>query len=427
MLDMKWIRHNPQALDEALGKRHCEPQSSAILFADQKRRSLLSKLEGVQAHRHALSREIGKALEGGDLVRGEMLKQEVSQLKASLSVLEDEKRNLTQILEDMLLSLPNLPLEDVPFGRNKADNIEIRRFNVSRSFDFIPKQHYILGDFLGGMDFDRATRMSGARFAVLFGELACLERAIGQFMIDLHTREHGYREVAPPFLVRTKAVVGTAQLPRFSDDLFKTLDDRWLIPTGEVPLTNLVQEEMVHSSSLPLRFTALTPCFRSEAGSAGRDTRGMLRQHQFWKVEMVSITDLQSSQEELERMTLCAEEVLKRLELPFRTVLLCTGDMGFSACKTYDIEVWLPGKEQYIEISSCSLCGEFQARRMNARYFDEGEKDIHFVQTLNGSGLAVGRCLIAVMENYQQADGRIAVPDSLRPYMGGLEMIGDSR
>lgn len=423
MLDIKWIRENPQALDSALIKRNAKPQADAVLLADQKRRNHVARLQEAQERRNAASKEIRQAMASGDAVRAEELKAEVSSLKAWLAQAEDEERRLTQALEDILSHLPNVPFEDVPVGEDENDNVEIRQVGTPRPFDFTPKEHYELGEYLGGMDFERAGRISGARFVVLSGVLARLERAIGQFMIDLHTGEHGYREVSPPLLVRDDAVYGTAQLPKFAEDLFQTTDGRWLIPTAEVPLTNLVREEILDASALPLRFAALTPCFRSEAGSAGRDTRGMLRQHQFWKVEMVSVTDTDSSSGELERMTQCAEEVLKRLELPFRTIVLCTGDMGFSARKTYDIEVWLPGQNSYREISSCSVCGDFQARRMNARYRRESEKALQFVHTLNGSGTAVGRCLIAVMENYQQADGRIIIPQALRPYMGGLEII----
>jgi len=423
MLDIKWIRENPQVLDRALAMRNIEPQADAVLLADQERRSHVARVQEAQERRNDASREIGQAMASGNTARVEELKAEVSGLKTWLAAAGNEERRLTQALENMLLRLPNIPFEDVPPGKDEADNVEIRRVGMLRSFDFTPKEHYELGEKLGGMDFERAGRISGSRFSMLSGELARLERAIGQFMIDLHTGEHGYREVAPPLLVRDDAVYGTAQLPKFAEDLFQTTDGRWLIPTAEVPLTNLVREEILDVSTLPLRFTALTPCFRSEAGSAGRDTRGMLRQHQFWKVEMVSVTDADSSLDELERMTNCAEKVLERLELPFRTVVLCTGDMGFSARKTYDIEVWLPGQNTYREISSCSVCGDFQARRMNARYRHEGKKALHFAHTLNGSGTAVGRCLIAVMENYQQAGGCIIVPEVLRPYMGGLEVI----
>jgi len=343
MLDIKWIRENPQALDNALAMRHAEPQAAALLQADVERRNHITRVQEAQERRNAASQDIGQAIKAGDTARVETLKAEVSRLKAWLATAEAEERSLTHALEDRLLRLPNIPQADVPPGQDEKDNVEIRRVGTAPRFDFAAKEHYQLGEQLAAMDFERAGRMSGARFTVLSGPLARLERAIGQFMIDLHTREHGYREVSPPLLVRDEAVYGTAQLPKFAEDLFHTTDGRWLIPTAEVPLTNLVREEILPASALPLRFTALTPCFRSEAGSAGRDTRGMLRQHQFWKVEMVGITDADSSLDELERMTGCAEEVLKRLELPFRTVVLCSGDMGFSARKTYDIEVWCRG------------------------------------------------------------------------------------
>ncbi|MBN9045524.1 MAG: serine--tRNA ligase [Rhizobiales bacterium] len=424
MLDIKWIRENPAALDDALARRGAAPLASELIALDEKRREHVGKVQAAQERRNAASKEIGKAMAEKDMATADKLKAEVSELKGFLAQGEDEERRLVRELNDALSRIPNLPLEDVPAGRDESDNVEIRRIGNQRNFSFPPKEHYELGEALGYMDFERAAKLAGARFTVLKGPLARLERALGQFMLDLHTGEHGYTEVMPPLMVRDEAVYGTGQLPKFSEDLFRTTDGRWLIPTAEVPLTNLVAEEIVDAKSLPLRFTALTPCFRSEAGSAGRDTRGMLRQHQFLKVEMVSITDADTSIAEHERMTACAEEVLKRLGLPFRTVVLCTGDMGFGARKTYDIEVWLPGQNTYREISSCSVCGDFQGRRMNARYRREGEKSTRFVHTLNGSGVAVGRALIAVMENYQQEDGSILVPEALQPYMGGLTRIG---
>ncbi|MHC5306851.1 serine--tRNA ligase [Bartonella sp. LJL80] len=423
MLDIKWIRENPQLLDEALAKRSAEPQADKLLALDLERRNHVSKVQDAQERRNAASKEIGQAMASGNQERAEALKGEVADLKTFLLSAEAEEKSLTLALEDALSRIPNIPLDDVPIGKDENDNIEIRKFSEPRVFDFVPKEHFDIGEGLGQMDFERASRLSGARFTVLSGGLARLERALGQFMLDLHIGEHGYREVSVPILVRDNAVYGTAQLPKFAEDLFQTTDGRWLIPTAEVPLTNLVSGEILDIAELPLRFASLTPCFRSEAGSAGRDTRGMLRQHQFWKVEMVSITDADSSLQELERMTDCAEDVLKRLELPFRTIVLCTGDMGFGSRKTYDIEVWLPGQDTYREISSCSVCGDFQGRRMNARYRKDGEKTPRFVHTLNGSGTAVGRCLIAVLENYQQADGSVVIPDVLRPYMGGLERI----
>ncbi|WP_297322719.1 serine--tRNA ligase [uncultured Bartonella sp.] len=423
MLDIKWIRENPQKLDEALKKRNAEPLAAKLIALDLERRNHVAKVQIAQERRNAASKEIGQAMASGDAARAEELKAEVADLKTFLSTAEAMGKSLTAKLDDALSRIPNIPLDDVPVGRDERDNVE--RYKVGRPpvFSFKPKEHFEIGEKLGQMDFDRASRLSGARFTVLSGDLARLERALGQFMIDVHTLEHGYREMSVPVLVRDSALYGTAQLPKFAEDLFQTTDGRWLIPTAEVPLTNLVAGEILDSSNLPIRVTALTPCFRSEAGAAGRDTRGMLRQHQFWKVEMVSITDENSSLAELERMTGCAEDILRRLGLPFRTITLCTGDMGFGSRKTYDIEVWLPGQNTYREISSCSVCGDFQARRMNARYRKEGEKSPLFVHTLNGSGVAVGRCLIAVMENYQQEDGSILIPEVLRPYMSGMERI----
>ncbi|OYR09112.1 serine--tRNA ligase [Brucella grignonensis] len=423
MLDIKWIRENPEALDKALAKRGAGPLSSELIALDEKRREHVGKVQAAQERRNAASKEIGKAMAEKDAATADKLKAEVGELKTFLSEAEETERRLVKELNDALSSLPNVPADDVPLGKDEADNVEIRRVGNQRNFSFLPKEHYELGEALGYMDFERAAKIAGARFTVLKGPLARLERALGQFMLDLHTTENGYTETMPPLMVRDEAVYGTGQLPKFSEDLFRTTDGRWLIPTAEVPLTNLVADEIVDLKTLPQRYTALTPCFRSEAGSAGRDTRGMLRQHQFFKVEMVSVTDADSSVAEHERMTACAEEVLKRLGLPFRTVVLCTGDMGFGAQKTYDIEVWMPGQNAYREISSCSVCGDFQGRRMNARYRPEGEKATRFVHTLNGSGVAVGRALIAVMENYQQEDGSIHIPEALQPYMGGLTRI----
>ena len=423
MLDIKWIRENPEALDNALAKRGAGPLSSELIALDERRREHVGKVQAAQERRNAASKEIGKAMAEKDAATADKLKAEVGDLKTFLADAEGEERRLVKELNDALSSLPNVPADDVPLGKDEADNVEIRRVGNQRNFSFQPKEHYELGEGLGYMDFERAAKIAGARFTVLKGPLARLERALGQFMLDLHTTEHGYMETMPPLMVRDEAVYGTGQLPKFSEDLFRTTDGRWLIPTAEVPLTNLVADEIVDLKSLPQRYTALTPCFRSEAGSAGRDTRGMLRQHQFLKVEMVTISDADSSTAEHERMTACAEEVLTRLGLPFRTVVLCTGDMGFGAQKTYDIEVWMPGQNSYREISSCSVCGDFQGRRMNARYRPEGEKSTRFVHTLNGSGVAVGRALIAVMENYQQEDGSIHIPEALQPYMGGLTRI----
>lgn len=423
MLDIKWIRENPESFDQALAKRSAAPQSARLVALDEQRRQHIGKVQDAQERRNAASKEIGKAMATKDADTAERLKAEVAEIKTFLAHAEEEERRLEKELIDALSSLPNMPLDGVPVGKDESDNVEVRRIGDQKNFSFDPKEHYELGEALGLMDFERAAKISGARFTVLKGQLARLERALGQFMLDLHTTEHGYTEIMPPLLVRDEAVYGTGQLPKFSEDLFRTTDGRWLIPTAEVPLTNLVSGEILDAAELPKRVTALTPCFRSEAGSAGRDTRGMLRQHQFWKVEMVSVTDAESSQAELERMTACAEEVLKRLGIPFRTVVLCTGDMGFGAQKTYDIEAWLPGQKTYREISSCSVCGDFQGRRMNARYRVEGEKATRFVHTLNGSGVAVGRALIAVMENYQEEDGSIRIPDALQPYMGDLKRI----
>jgi seryl-tRNA synthetase len=423
MLDIKWIRENPQALDAALAKRGVEPQSSRLIDLDEKRRQHIAKLQEAQERRNAASKEIGKAMGAKDQVTADRLKTEVAEIKVFLQSAEEEERQLDRALSDALAVLPNLPLDSVPVGKDESGNVETRRVGHLKNFSFEPKEHFEIGENLGYMDFERAAKLSGSRFTVLKSQLARLERALGQFMIDLHTTEHGYTEVNPPLLVNADVLYGTGQLPKFEEDLFKTIDGRYLIPTAEVPLTNMVREEILDIRDLPIRMTALTACFRSEAGSAGRDTRGMLRQHQFMKVELVSVTDAESSVAEHERMTACAEEVLKRLDLSFRTMTLCTGDMGFGAQKTYDLEVWLPGQKAYREISSCSVCGDFQARRMNARYRPEGEKSTRFVHTLNGSGTAVGRALIAVVENYQNEDGSVTVPEALVPYMGGLKRI----
>ncbi|MFA1677104.1 serine--tRNA ligase [Rhizobium mongolense] len=423
MLDIKWIRENPEALDEALAKRGAEPLAQSLIALDEKRRSAVQKVQDLQSRRNAASREIGAAMAQKNSEVAEKLRAEVAEMKVSLPAAEEEDRQLTAELNDALARVPNVPLDDVPVGKDEHDNVIARTVGEMPRWNHTPKEHFEIGETLGYMDFERAAKLSGSRFTVLTGPLARLERALGQFMIDLHTTEHGYSEVSSPLMVRDEAVFGTAQLPKFAEDLFRTTDGRWLIPTAEVTLTNLVSGEILEQEKLPLRFTALTPSFRSEAGSAGRDTRGMLRQHQFWKCELVSITDAESSIAEHERMTACAEEVLKRLGLHFRTMTLCTGDMGFGSRKTYDIEVWLPGQNAYREISSCSVCGDFQARRMNARYRGKDDKSTKFVHTLNGSGTAVGRCLIAVLENYLNEDGSVTIPDALLPYMGGLTKI----
>jgi seryl-tRNA synthetase len=426
MLDIKWIRENPAVLDEALKKRGAEPQSAQLLQMDEEWRALTAKVQEAQSRRNTASREIGEAMKSGDNVRAETLKAEVSEIKMFLSQSEEREKALQAKLNATLSGIPNLPLDDVPVGADEEANQQVRIHGEKPSFAFQPKEHFELGEGLGMMDFERAAKLSGTRFTVITGPLARLGRALGQFMLDLHTGEHGYKEVQPPLLVRDETMYGTGQLPKFGEDLFRTTDGRWLIPTAEVPLTNLVREEIIDAAELPKRFTALTPCFRSEAGSAGRDTRGMLRQHQFDKVELVSITDEDSSLEEHERMTACAEEVLRKLGLHYRVMVLSTGDMGFGARKTYDLEVWLPGQDAYREISSCSVCGDFQARRMNARYRDGETRKTRFAHTLNGSGVAVGRALIAVMENYQNKDGSITIPNVLRPYMGGKDKIAVS-
>jgi seryl-tRNA synthetase len=421
--DLKWIRENPDAFDEGLKNRGLAPQAQAILKLDEARRLSVAQLQDLQARRNASSKEIGKAKgKGGDPAKAEALMQEVAKLKDLIQAGEDDEKQRDAELNAILQSLPNTPLPDVPVGDESA-NTELRKWGKKPSMKFEPKQHFETGEALGLMDFEAAARMSGARFVVLKGALARLERALGQFMLDLHTSEFGYTEVSPPLLAKEQTLYGTAQLPKFAEDLFATTNGYYLISTSEIPLTNLVREQILAEADLPLRYTALTPCFRSEAGAAGKDTRGMVRQHQFWKVELVSITAPDQSGAEHERMTACAEEVLKRLKLPYRVIVLATGDMGFSARKTYDIEVWLPGQGTYREISSCSVCGDFQARRMQARVRPAEGKDLRYVHTLNGSGLAAGRTLIAVLENYQQADGSVKVPEVLKPYMGGIERI----
>ena len=423
MFDIKWIRENPKAFDEAMALRGLEPQAESLIALDEKRRAHIAKLQEAQEERNRASKEIGKAKASGDEAAAQAAIAEVAKLKSFLQGGEDEERALSAALNDALCVLPNMPYPDVPVGDDENDNVEVRVIDEKPEMDFEPKEHYELGENLGQMDFETASKLSGSRFVLLNNGLARLERALGQSMIDLHTTEHGYAEVSPPVLVREEVLYGVGNLPKFEEDLFKTTDGRWMIPTSEAPLTNIVREAIVAEDYLPRRYTALTQCFRAEAGSAGRDTRGMLRQHQFTKCELVSITDAESSTQEHERMLSCAEEVLKRLGLHYRVVTLCTGDLGFSAHKTYDIEVWLPGQNAFREISSCSVCGEFQARRMNARYRVEGDKQTRFCHTLNGSGIAVGRALIAVMENYQNADGSIRVPQALSSYMGGVTRI----
>jgi seryl-tRNA synthetase len=496
LLDIKWIRESQDAFVAALKNRGAdapEETLNQILRLDEQRRATIQKLQEAQARRNAASKEVGKAKASKDEAEAKRLMDEVAALKSTIQDGEVAEKRLDDELRNLLAAIPNAPADDVPVGPDEKANVELRKVGTPRDFkDFKPKQHFELGEALGLMDFETAAKLSGSRFVVLKGAMARLERALSQFMLDLHTSEHGYTEVNPPLLVRDDTMFGTAQLPKFEDDQFLTLrtinpeigrlkllqreaeppladiepteasgksateilqetkerlgrirkrmdrinagltdvfeflenkETHWLIPTAEVPLTNLVREDITDEAKLPIRVTAGTPCFRAEAGAAGKDTRGMIRQHQFSKVELVSITTPEQSAKEHERMTKCAEEVLKRLEIPYRVVVLSTGDMGFAAQKTYDIEVWLPGQGMYREISSCSNCGDFQARRMNARYRPQGTKDTRFVHTLNGSGVAVGRALIAVMENYQEADGSIHIPTALRPYMGSLAKI----
>lgn len=424
MFDIKAIRENPETFDVAWARRGLEPMSATLIALDADLRAKQTDLQDCQSRRNDASKAIGMAKSKGEDASDAI--REVGELKSRMGALEEEVRTLTESLNGALAKIDNVPDADVPDGASEDDNVEVRNWGEIPSFDFEPKQHFDLGEDLGQMDFDGAAKMSGARFVILRSDLAKLERALAAFMLNMHTGEFGYEEVSVPLLVRSQALFGTSQLPKFEEDLFKTTSDHYLIPTGEVPLTNMVRESIVEEENLPLRFTCLSSCYRSEAGSAGRDTRGMIRLHQFQKVEMVSITTPEQSEQELERMTGIAEEVLKRLKLPYRAVMLCTGDMGFAARKTYDLEVWLPGQDAYREISSCSNTGDFQARRMKARYRPKDDKKTRFVHTLNGSGLAVGRTLVAVLENYQQADGSIIIPEVLRPYMGGQEVIKTS-
>jgi seryl-tRNA synthetase len=464
MHDIRWIRENPDAFDRGLKRRGLEAAAGRLIALDEKRRAVIQQLEALQARRNAASKEIGEAKKKKDEAAAQKLMAEVAAAKENMPALETDEKTASKELEDALAQIPNLPSDDVPDGADEHGNVEHHHFGARRDYAFTPKQHFELGEALGMMDFEAAAKLSGARFVVLKKGLARLERALGQFMLDMHATEHGYTEVAPPLMVRDEVMYGTAQLPKFKDDQFMTarnlvpfldtIDEQvarlttgdvaaaesvdriksvssdaelssslWLIPTAEVPLTNLVRESILDEAELPLRFTACTPCFRAEAGAAGKDTRGMIRQHQFTKVELVSITTPEQSKDEHERMLSCAEEVLRRLGLHYRVMTLCTGDMGFASQKTYDIEVWLPGQNMYREISSCSVCGDFQARRMGARYRAGEKRTVRFVHTLNGSGIAVGRALIAVVENYQEEDGSIAVPDVLQPYMSGLKKI----
>jgi seryl-tRNA synthetase len=486
MYDIRWIRENEAQFEEGRARRNLPPLAQSLFALDDARRAAIAKLQVAQERRNAASKEIGQAMKEKDTARADELKAEVARIKEDFPKWEEEERAAVKALEEALSKEPNTPRADVPVGKDEHDNVETRVVGAKPKMDFAPKEHFDIGEALGLMDFETATKISGSRFVILKGPLARMERGLMQFMLDLHTDHHGYTEIDPPLLVRDDAMFGTAQLPKFEDDQFAATrrkaqdelhaeamahvekklgpppidpsllmgdeaqlaaaekskshfgaglalalsyaaenkqDNLWLIPTAEVPLTNIVRESILDEKQLPLRFTAGTACFRAEAGAAGRDTRGMIRQHQFQKVELVSITTPEQSLEEHERMTACAEEVLKRLGLHYRVVTLCTGDMGFASQKTYDIEVWLPGQDRFREISSCSVCGDFQARRMNARYRAADAKSPRFVHTLNGSGVAVGRALVAVLENYQQADGSVIVPDALRPYMGGMDVI----
>jgi len=424
MHDLKWIRENPEALDRSLQRRGDEPVSARVLEIDTDRRAAQTRLQEMQERRNAASKLIGAAMKDGRGDEAEALKAEVSGLKDQMETVEAEERAASSGLNDLLSGLPNVLDDDVPEGADEDDNRELRIVGSPPRFDFEPKAHFDLGEDLGLMDFETASELSGSRFVILKGALARMERALADFMLDIQTEDFGYTEVSPPLLVREDALYGTGQLPKFGDDLFRTTDERWLIPTAEVPLTNMVAGKILEESELPFRVTAHTACFRAEAGAAGKDTRGMLRQHQFYKVELVSIVKPEDSEAELDRMTGCAEEILKRLGLAYRVVVLCSGDTGFGAAKTHDLEVWMPGQDTYREISSVSNTRGFQARRMNARYRPAGDgKGPEHVHTLNGSGVAVGRALIAVLENYQNADGSITIPEALRPYMGGREVI----
>ena len=426
MHDIRLIRDNPDDFDAALARRGAEPVARAILALDEERRALTTQLQEAQSRRNEASKAIGKAMGQGDSETAEALKAEVAELKQSMPELEERERELGEKLKDALAVIPNLPFDDVPQGADESENVEVSSWGEKPNFDFDPREHADIAPALG-MDFETGARISGARFTFLRGGMARLHRALGQFMLDRQVSENGYTECAPPLLVRDEAMYGTDKLPKFAEDSFNTTDGRWLIPTAEVSLTASVMGEILDDTTLPMRFTALTQCFRSEAGAAGKDTRGFIRQHQFEKCELVSITRPEDSEAEHERMTKCARGVLEALGLPYRTMLLCTGDMGFGARKTYDLEVWLPGQGAYREISSCSNTGDFQARRMNTRYRPEGEKKTEFVHTLNGSGLAVGRTLVAIIENYQQADGSVMVPEALHSYMGGVTKLEPAR
>lgn len=422
MHDLKALRENPASYDQNWARRGLAPQTPAILELDEKRRKLQTELQTAQNRRNEASKEIGSVKsKGGDAAD---LMAEVAALKDRMTDLEAQEQDAATALNDLLSALPNMLADDVPDGADENDNVEVRRFGEPKTGDNAALDHVAIGENLGMMDFEAAARVAGARFVVNKAGIARLQRALAQFMLDTHTTEHGYTEVDPPLLVSTDVMYGTTQLPKFREDQFETTDGRWLVPTAEVVLTNLVREQILDDSNLPLRYTAMTPCFRKEAGSAGRDTRGIIRQHQFYKVEMVSIVRPEDSEAEHQRMVNCAENILKKLDLPFRTIVLCAGDIGFASRKTYDLEVWVPSQNKYREISSCSNCGDIQSRRMKARFKRPGAKDTEFVHTLNGSGLAVGRTLVAVMENYYDpTDGGIFVPEVLKPYMGGVSKI----
>lgn len=422
MHDIRLIRDDPAAFDAALARRGVEPLSASILALDTARRAVATAMQEAQNRRNEASKAIGAAMGRGDAAEAKRLKAEVAEIKVNLPKLEQEDRELSASLQDALAAHPNLPDPAVPDGEDETQNVEVSRWGTPRAFSFTPKEHADLGPALG-LDFETGAAISGARFTFLRGQMARLQRALGQFMLDQQTLVNGHVECATPLLVREESLFGTGQLPKFAEDNFQTTDGRWLIPTAEVSLTNSVREQILDGAALPLRLTALTPCFRSEAGAAGKDTRGYIRQHQFEKVELVTICAPDQSAAEHERMTAAAESILQTLELPYRKVLLCAGDMGFTAQKTFDLEVWLPGQDAYREISSCSNCGDFQARRMNTRYRPEEKAKPEFVHTLNGSGLAVGRTLVAVLENYQQEDGSVEIPAALRPYMGGIDRL----
>jgi len=424
VLDIKWIRENPESFDKALKNRGLESAAQNVIALDEGRRKAIQSVQDMQNHRNQLAKQIGEIKSKGG--NADELMKEASLLRETLPQEEEKAKTLEEKLKQTLDVLPNTPAPDVPIGSSEKDNKQVHLWGEKPSFSFEPKQHFEIGEAMGLMNFEEGAKLSGSRFVVLKGDLARLERALGSFMLDVHTREYGYEEISPPYIVRSQAMYGAGQLPKFAEDAFITTNDYWLIPTAEVPLTNLVAEEILEPQRLPLRFVAYTPCFRSEAGSAGKDTRGMIRQHQFHKVELVSITTPEASENEHQRLLGAAQSILERLKIHYRTVVLCTGDMGTCPQKTYDIEAWLPGQNAYREISSCSNFGEYQARRMNTRFRDDGKKT-HFVHTLNGSGLAVGRTLIAILENYQQEDGSVIIPDVLRPYMGGEPLIKAQR